>query len=104
MDDNKIFVEDEVIDTASEDNSDIKQTRSKKKSKIRSGINASQEPMDKDESITDSFTGKVTYFNPATMIVGIRCDGIGYQTKANKVYSIGESVSFHVKNGEVVAE
>lgn len=48
--------------------------------------------------------GKVTYFNDITMIIGFISDGIGYQTKVNRKYKVGDFVTFYVDKGVVVVE
>lgn len=47
---------------------------------------------------------KVTYFNKYTMIVGVRCDKVGYQISASKLYRVGETVKLHMKDGVVTIE
>lgn len=60
------------------------------------------EAINKDSRVVHM--GKVTYFNDVTMIIGVVSNGIGYQTKVNKKYKVGDFVMFYVDKGVVIVE
>ena len=77
-----------------------------KKKKRKPKMNVSHENAEMVNPNPDDIMhiGKVTYFNKASMIIGIRCDNVGYQTKVKKIYKVGDGVRFTIKDGEVIVE
>lgn len=98
------FVIDKNASPMEDKNIDIEPKKTKKRPKQKSVEKNTDEFETEPCEKCSPYIGKVTYFNKETMVVGIRCNGIGYQTKACKFYSLGDNIVFSVKDGEVIAE
>jgi len=101
VDKQKNFSTDETVVPTVSEKIDMEHKRTKRKAKPKTTI----DDMNAIEANAEIYhIGRVTYFNSKTMIIGIRFDGVGYQTKVKRTYSVGDAVSFTVKNGEIIVK
>ena len=101
MDKQKNFSTDETEVSTVSEKTDMEHKRNKRKVKPKTTID-DMKAIEANAEICH--LGRVTYFKSETMIIGIRFDGVGYQTKVKRTFSVGETVSFTVKNGEVIVK